>query len=307
MRTETILFTRLDAQDISYQIVSMRATCPQGGWSASSPLGVKYLSIYLSLFHAQAINQKPLDLEMDVIKPALVDLARPISSVIVPVVLLNSNHIPIDSRNPSNVSELPSVRLSNRAWHRLVINPHTTRPSSLIPLIPISPRLPLVLVVELDAQALIHAPCHEAGALALEVEPLVRWAAAVLVGIVVDPRTWDFVVLGRFGDVGAFALDVAVLSCLDVFIGNVAAVRDLIPDGISLDVVTLSLAGDSDILAFFVGFLDREGRAWTGAAVEVVAGHGVGVNCSGKECERIGAESCQLHFERYSRNDLDCW
>jgi hypothetical protein len=243
---------------------------------------------------------------MDVIKLALVDLARPISPVIVPVVLLNSNHIPIDSRNPSNMSGFPSIRLSNTARHRLVVNPHTTRPGSLIPLITITPRFSFVLVVELDAQAFIHAPCHEAGALALEVEPFVRWAAAVLVGVVVNPRTWNLLVLGRFGDVGAFALDVAVFSGLDVFIGNVAAVRRLIPDGISLDVVPLSLAGDSDILAFFVGFLDGEGRAWTGAAVEVVASHGVGVNSSGKECERIGAQSCKLHFKRYSRNYFDC-
>jgi hypothetical protein len=31
------------------------------------------------------------------------------------------------------------------------------------------------------------------------------------------------------------------------------------------------------------------------------------VNSSRKECERIGAESCQLHFERYLRSYLDCW
>jgi hypothetical protein len=197
------------------------------------------------------------------------DLARPISPVIVPVILLNSNHILINSRNPSNMSGFPSIRLSNTARHRLIINSHTTRHSGLIPLIPIAPRLSLVLVVELDAQAFIHAPCHEAGALALEVEPLVRWATAVLIGIVVYPRTWDFVVLRRFWDVGAFALDVAVLSDLNVFIGNTAAVRGLIPNRISPNIITLSLAGDSDILAFFVGFLNRKGRTWTRAAVKI--------------------------------------
>lgn len=91
----------------------------------------------------------------------------------------------------------------------------------------------------------------------------------------------------------ALGLDVSIGARLDVVVRDVAAIRDLIPDGIPADVCAFGLAGDGDVGALLQYLLDRVAGAWAGAALDVIAGDGVCGREGGHE-GREGKES-ELH------------
>lgn len=96
----------------------------------------------------------------------------------------------------------------------------------------------------------------------------------------------------------ALGLDVSIGARLDVVVRDVAAIRDLIPDGIPADIGALGLAGDCDIGALLQCLLDRIAGTWTRAALDAVAGDGVCGREGGRE-GREGKES-ELHGEQCS-------
>lgn len=93
----------------------------------------------------------------------------------------------------------------------------------------------------------------------------------------------DLAFVGRAATAAAGAATTAVLgdhaarAGLHVVVGDVAAVRGLVPDSAALDILTVSLAGEGDVVTPCVCGDDRIVRRGTGAAVDTVAVDGVGI------------------------------
>lgn len=94
---------------------------------------------------------------------------------------------------------------------------------------------------------------------------------------------------------GALGSHIAAGASLDIIIGNVAAIAGLIPDSIAVHTSTSSLASYLDLGAFGIGFLYSVACTWSRAAVDTVAGNGIGT-CNGS-CQSSRGEEGELHCE----------
>ena len=105
-----------------------------------------------------------------------------------------------------------------------------------------------------------------------------------------DLLAGDFTSVGRLAISGAVAIAVAVFvallgdvrgrTSLDVIVGHVAAIGGLVPDAITLDVLTRSLAGYRDFGALVVDLDDVIGSARARAAIHAAAADWVGADSS---------------------------
>lgn len=94
-----------------------------------------------------------------------------------------------------------------------------------------------------------------------------------------------------------FLGDIAAAPGSDIVVGNIAVVGGLVPDFIALDGGAGGLAGDCNIRSLLVALDYRVRGSWAGAAVDDVAGDGIGINDwrDGSKCEcQDGSEH---HFE----------
>lgn len=213
---------------------------------------------------------------MDIVERALGNRACAIGPIVFVVVLLDSHRIARDFSNPSDVSSRPSIALRDASRDGLVIYTDASLARSLVPRIGITPCSALVLVVEVDTEALIDAPGDKAGALALEVVPFVGRAALALVRVIVRDGAGDLAAAATATGAAALGLHVPVGAGLDVVVGDVAAVGGFVPDAVSADDGAFALAADCDAVAFLVGFLHGVAGAGAGATVDGCAGDGVG-------------------------------
>jgi hypothetical protein len=94
----------------------------------------------------------------------------------------------------------------------------------------------------------------------------------------------------------AFLGHVAGATCSNVVIGDVAAIGGLIPDAVAFNIGSRCLTGNRNVCAFVVGFDNRVGGSWAGAAVDSVSGDGVGVDDRGEECSGESDE-LEMHFD----------
>lgn len=91
--------------------------------------------------------------------------------------------------------------------------------------------------------------------------------------------------------------DIVAAAGSDVVVGNVATVLSLVPDCVAVDGGAGRLAGDCNVGSLPVALDYRVGGSWTRAAVDAVAGDGVGIGdgCEGSNCQcHNGSEH---HFE----------
>lgn len=206
---------------------------------------------------------------MDVAKGALGHSSRPIALALGPVILLNSNRAPRNPRDPGDVAEAASVGLRNAPGLGRAVDGRPRRAGGVVPEVGVAPVGALVAVVEVDAEHPVDAEGDEAGALALVVVPGVDAAATALVGVVV--RKDGDAVRGLVLDGGAHVGNVLLGARVDVKVGDVAAVRGLVPDAAAVDGGALGLAGDLEVLVVGVGADDARGLIRVG-----VAGDGIG-------------------------------
>lgn len=122
---------------------------------------------------------------MDVLESALGHGTSSIGLFLCIVVLLNSDLVTANLCNPSDVAARTGVCLGNRAWLRGIVDGYAACPGRLVPGIGVAPVVALVVVGELDAEALVDAVGNEAGALALEECPWVSAAAFARVRVVI--------------------------------------------------------------------------------------------------------------------------
>lgn len=231
---------------------------------------------------------------MNVLEGANRQRARAVALHVHVVVLLDGDEVTINRRNPRDMPRLTGISLCNGPWHWLVVDLDADSASGLVPGVRVTPRGTLELVMKVDAEALVDAPCDETGALAREVEPAVFVAAgASAVWVVV----LDFACVagvaaasarvgglgglgrgGRGGDGGSVALGFDVLACagLYVVVGEVAAVGGQVPDSVTIYAGAGGLAGYGHGVALGVGLLDGVVCARTSAAVDGVPSDGVG-------------------------------
>jgi hypothetical protein len=103
---------------------------------------------------------------VDVHKLALLDSPRAVSLGVGVVVLLDGDLVAVDGRDPGNVARAAAalVGLSNRSRLGRVVDLDTRLLGRVVPRVGVAPVEALVLVVELDAEALVDAPGDEGGA-----------------------------------------------------------------------------------------------------------------------------------------------
>ncbi len=123
---------------------------------------------------------------------------------------------------------------------------------------------------------------------------------ALKLGDQIDGR---LVGLGRYASGGAAALPshVAVDASLDVVVGDVAAIRGLVPDGVALDIGARRLARDGHSVALGVGLLDSVASARAGAAVDRVSSDGIGGGDGGDHGGGDDGENGELHGEGFAK------
>lgn len=232
---------------------------------------------------------------MDIVKRVLRDCARAVTLGRLEVVLLHGHGGAGDLGNPGDMARGSSARGSSIALRDtpsdgLVVNTNARPACGVVPGIRIAPIGALVLVGEVDAEAFVDAPGDEAGALALEVVPLVDGAAVALVRIVVGHRAWDLTATRGRHAARALGLHVSIAARVDVVVGDVAAVRGLVPDAGPTDVGSGGLAGNRDTLALLVGLHHRKVRAGARAAVDGIASNRVRKGIRQEECQRTSSK-----------------
>lgn len=220
---------------------------------------------------------------MDIFEGANRQRARAVALHVYVVKLLDGDGVALHSRDPRDMPRLPGIGLRNAPWHRLVVDFDADLASGLVPGVGIAPRGSLVLVHEVDVEAIVDAPRDETSALARVVVPAVDVAAGAgpVWVVVLDGAVAGGAAAGwgrRGGDrVGvALGLDVLARAGLYVVVGDVAAVGGEIPDSVAADASAGGLAGDGHGVALGVGLLDGVVCARTGAAVDDAPSDGVG-------------------------------
>lgn len=93
----------------------------------------------------------------------------------------------------------------------------------------------------------------------------------------------------------AFLGDIATAPGSDIVVGNIAAVGGLVPDFVAVHGSASSLAGNCNIGSLLVALDDRVRGPWTRAAVDDIAGDGIGIDDwrDGGKCE------CQNRSEHH--------
>ena len=92
------------------------------------------------------------------------------------------------------------------------------------------------------------------------------------------------------GGLAVGVCDAAAGAGLDVVVGDVAAVCCFVPDVGAVDGLAGGLAGELDVVAFFVGLDDAVAGCGARAAVDGATADGVGGDERGEEGEREGEE-----------------
>lgn len=113
---------------------------------------------------------------MDIVKAPLrhSPLAVPLADVV--VVLLDGDGLVADGGDPRDVAPVAGVGLRNAPGHGRAVDLDARAARRVVPRVGVAPVDALVLVVELDAEALVDAPGDEGGAFCEGGGRLVGWS-----------------------------------------------------------------------------------------------------------------------------------
>lgn len=109
---------------------------------------------------------------------------------------------------------------------------------------------------------------------------------------------------GRSSATTALANDHAGGTSLHVVVGNIAVIRSLVPERISLDALAAGLAGNLDVLVKLVGLDHLVAGSWTGAAVDGSSCDGIGGSQGGADGQGNRKES-EMHGDNNDEENED--
>lgn len=102
---------------------------------------------------------------MDVVESALGNSALAVALALGPVVLLDGDLVAVDGGDPGDVAVAAGVGLGDAAGLGGAVDRDAGALGRVVPGVGVAPVGALVLVVELDAEALVDAPRDKGGAL----------------------------------------------------------------------------------------------------------------------------------------------
>lgn len=99
--------------------------------------------------------------------------------------------------------------------------------------------------------------------------------------------------------------NIAAASSLDVVVSNIAAVGSLVPDAVAFDISAGCLAGDGNIGSLLVALDYRVGCSRARAAIDAIAGDGIGSDNRRDGGESQSEKGSEQHFEKMTGIDLE--